>query len=349
MGGARSAACAIIAAIFSFAALLSASAQESATRARLLTELNAAAFNEHFPPIALATGQSGRVTLSCEIAADGASQCTAAEESPEGVGFGAAAVAMAQAWRFAPRMENGRTVASVLRVNVAFENELSTRQALQAWLFVDAPGGSNNRDETPSAEWVRYLSCSWAGRLPCWPPRTSETGRQNVGYYPPRARDQRIDGRALIACTTRADRRLECGIEREAPEGWDFGEYASRLVTDTAARLDIPAGTTFRAPVRFGTRPRNQWEAIPTAGDFNRVYPANAMEREIEGRTLLFCEIRADRRLNCILGQEAPEGEGFGNAALYLSTRFRLSEEAFGSPGYSEGERIRLPISFRIG
>ena len=95
----------LCAAIASFAA--SAHAQSSTTRARLLNAPDAQTLIDNFPVIALATGVSGRAVLTCAITPEGESECTAAEETPVGMGFGAAAEQIARDWRFSPSIEDG--------------------------------------------------------------------------------------------------------------------------------------------------------------------------------------------------------------------------------------------------
>jgi hypothetical protein len=338
---------------------------QNTVRARLLTELDAATFSQHFPAVALATGASGRVTLACNIAIDGSSVCETAVEAPADMGFGAAAVAMSRDWTFAPRQQDGQSVASVLRVNIVFENEVPTRQALAGTIFVDATSGSSLAPSvegpTLTEEQRRLLPCSWRGSH-CWPPwSTSSQSRdqtrddENTQYYPSAARLAGIGGRAIIACAIRASRRPDCGIETEAPQGHEFGASAQRLVSDIAAQLDLEPGAVFRAPVHFEMHPATErarwpdvWERRPTGGDFLRHYPSAALSRGRDGRTLLICEIMADRRLNCVGGFEDPENEGFGPAGAAIARSFLLSEEYFGSPGYTVGERIRMPITFRF-
>ena len=333
----------------------SAEAQQ-ATRARLLTQLDAATFNENFPAVALATGASGRVTLSCNVAADGASTCEAAEETPIAMGFGAAAVTMSRGWTFAPRQENGQPVASVLRVNIAFENEVSSRQPLQSTLYVDARrDGSDSGAATLDAEDLEYLRCSWSGSMCNAPQAGSAVEYQNTSYYPPEARVAGTEGRALVACAVRSGNRVDCSLEAEAPDGSSFGAQALRLVTETAERLDLPTGAVFRVPVQYSlhraARPErpSAWDSTPDAEAFERVFPMRALEQEVSGRAVLICDIRTDRRLDCTVLGEGPEGFGFGNAALRLYSRFRVSPEMFGTPGYTVGERIRIPITFRVG
>ena len=111
----------LLAATLAIALLTPARAQET-SRARLLTVPDATALSDHFPVVALARGVSGRVVLACDIAVDGSSTCNTAEETPAGMGFSAAAEALAAEWRFEPRVESGVAVASTSRIPVVFTN-----------------------------------------------------------------------------------------------------------------------------------------------------------------------------------------------------------------------------------
>jgi hypothetical protein len=238
--------------------------------------------------------------------------------------------------------------------------DAAPRQALQATLFVDAPHGApintSAAGPTLDEEQRRLLACNWSGGY-CWTrgPAPAVRQDQNSAYYPADAHQAEREARILVACVVGADRRAECSAENEGPEGQSFGANAVRLVTDTAAQLNLEPGAAFRVPVQFILhRPGNfpnrpsTWDMRPSGEDFARVYPTGAMERNLDGRTLLICEIQADRRLDCDVAVENPHNEGFGNAALTLTARFRLGEAAFGTPGYTVGERIRVPISFFI-
>ena len=75
-----------------------------------------------YPRKARAAGVSGRVMISCRINGYGRLiGCTAVEESPEGWGFGNAAVKLAPLWRFSPSRTDGSTVEGVtLRLPIEF-------------------------------------------------------------------------------------------------------------------------------------------------------------------------------------------------------------------------------------
>ncbi|MBW3560540.1 MAG: energy transducer TonB, partial [Proteobacteria bacterium] len=73
-----------------------------------------------YPAAARAAGLSGRATIQCSVtAAGGLSGCVVASEAPEGAGFGAATLAIADRFRISPPSANGRPVeGAVVRVPV---------------------------------------------------------------------------------------------------------------------------------------------------------------------------------------------------------------------------------------
>ena len=82
------------------------------------------------------------------------------------------------------------------------------------------------------------------------------------------------------------------------------------------------------------------WTHRPSASNIAAVYPRSAANHRINGRTLLSCRITGKGPIDeCRIVAEAPEGMGFGQAALRVSDAFRLT------PG-GEGGRITVPIVF---
>jgi protein TonB len=65
-------------------------------------------FSRYFPQRALDRGQEGRVVLDCIVNADGRVSCNVSNESPEGWGFGEAAMRISRHFRMSPRLENGQ-------------------------------------------------------------------------------------------------------------------------------------------------------------------------------------------------------------------------------------------------
>ena len=339
-------------ATLTFALIAPASAQDG-PRARLLTTPDAQAMSDVFPPIALTRGISGRVVLSCDVAADGASVCTAVEQTPENLGFGAAAEALATTWRFEP-------VAGTVRIPVEFQNDASESLVQTATQFVDAVDGidpatyANADYMRVSAAYDAVAACTWLGQFECLPPgQTLPDVARNIGHYPESARAARLEGRALIACAIRSDRRAECVVDSATDPL--FADAGLRLVNDIAARHTalLPPGLAFRVPVDFAMRDldeyrRSPWSEMPGGQDFARAYPSRAMSRRLGGRAMLICTIRADRRIDCVTDTEDPPGHGFGEAAVEVSRSFALAPEFLGQPGYAPGDRIRVPIAFRM-
>lgn len=355
------------------ALLVSASAQD-VTRAHLLTVPDATALSDHFPPVALATGVSGRVVLSCAIALDGSSECSAAEETPANAGFGAAAVALAQDWRFSPRIEGGHPVTSVSRVPIEFQNPSSEALVIEPDLPVDQvrsaqrleDGASVTRGFDPSrsvaADIEPIIITGYSSSASTRPPSSDDASRPNppvdtnARFYPERARASNIDGRALVACVVRSDHRIACESERENPEGWEFGQRAVALVSEATNASSMASGAAFRVPVDFALHDDGSAPAVrssyfyierPRQRTFMTLYPPAAVQRNVSGEVILICAIRADLKFDCAMREEAPAGYGFGAGALRLTDSFRLTESKLGSPGLNVGDRVQFPIIFR--
>lgn len=84
------------------------------------------------------------------------------------------------------------------------------------------------------------------------------------------------------------------------------------------------------------------WTRRPSGRDVADVYPRSAADGGISGATVMSCRITGKGPIDaCRILAEAPEGMGFGKAALRLAREFRLT------PG-GEGDRITLPIVFNL-
>jgi TonB family protein len=331
---------------------LAASAEAQQTRERLLTAPTAEALSDHFPPVPLALGVSGQVTLSCDVSSDGNSNCRATEETPADNGFGAAAETLASDWRFSPATENGSALASTVNTTIVFANEFNEPAPIDPAIYVAPPHAL-----APPNEMIESLVVN-ACRIRIGRPCTTEsigTLVQTSGY-PPEAQSAGVNGRALIACVVRSNGSLNCGVEAEAPTGHSFGEAALEAIRriDTGSTQYAP-GSVFRIPVEFGLRDENgrvqqrrYFRDLDPGDAVRRILPERALRSERDGDVVLLCTIPPAGKLDCVVESETPANFGYGVAALRIYDDYGIDEAAAGLPGFAPGDRIRIPVRFRL-
>jgi protein TonB len=90
------------------------------------------------------------------------------------------------------------------------------------------------------------------------------------------------------------------------------------------------------------------WRRRASGADLMQVYPQSAARRGIEGIAMVVCKVTAEGEMaDCAVEQEAPTGEGFGEAALKLTPKFRMRRQT--QDGVSVGGGVaRIPIQFRL-
>ena len=82
---------------------------------------------------------------------------------------------------------------------------------------------------------------------PIW--TQTPSGDDLLELYPPEAMQQKLGGRAVIACTVTAEGRLtDCSVESETPPGAGFGAAAVRM----ASLFQMATQTAEGAPVEGG-------------------------------------------------------------------------------------------------
>ena len=113
----------------------------------------------------------------------------------------------------------------------------------------------------------------------------------------------------------------------------------------TRAPAATPAAEAAAAPAPRVMNPN--WLERPTAADLDRVYPPAAKAARLGGRVLMACDVAPDGALtNCVVVSETPADQGFGEAALRLAPRFRMSPLS-GEGRPVGGGKVRIPITFR--
>ena len=90
------------------------------------------------------------------------------------------------------------------------------------------------------------------------------------------------------------------------------------------------------------------WAEKPTGEDMERFYPKRAVTEKRGGKALLLCKVTATGSLvGCRAKEEAPEGYGFGEAALSLSKMFRMKPKTVDGKPVAGGD-ITIPIVFSV-
>lgn len=148
-----------------------------------------------YPEAAMKAGQGGRASIRCTVTSDGRlDACVVVSETPTGLGFGEAALALAANWRMKPRDEDGVAVAGKLvRLSVGFKPPLIYIEAHDGWEVLQQPYD--------------------------WDPK-----------YPEAALAAGISGRVVVECKGgKRARKVTCTAVEETPAGHEFGAVAIAL------------------------------------------------------------------------------------------------------------------------
>lgn len=90
------------------------------------------------------------------------------------------------------------------------------------------------------------------------------------------------------------------------------------------------------------------WEQRPVARDFARHYPSTALNNDMSGIAILCCAPNDDGRLACRHAFEWPREYGFGDAAVAIAARFRMSEDSVALYRATPGAWLQIPITMMV-
>jgi TonB family protein len=90
------------------------------------------------------------------------------------------------------------------------------------------------------------------------------------------------------------------------------------------------------------------WIREPSARDFARYFPDEALDAGRSGNVTLSCIIGGGGRLACSVASESPGGYGFGEAAIGISRQLRV-RTTLPDGSSAEGREMQVPLSFRAG
>lgn len=288
-----------------------------------------------WPKAALGSGKGAQVVLGCKVSAQGLLfDCKVISETPQGLGFGGAALAMTPQLLMKPARHNGQPVVSDARIPIKFE----------------APGipldsfGSRPVIE-PAMAWQR-----------------APTYAEVAAAYPEKARKAGIGGLVSVSCHLSDVGALAgCSVTREEPNGYGFGSAARALTKLFQAYPAAPGGpkldgASVQLPVAFDPvmlKPGEQvvgkprWVAAPSSEALSASLPKGYKALGVV-RVVMQCRIEQGGYVSgCQLQREEPAGEGLGQAALQVADKIRVGTWTMeGLPAV--GGVVSIPIRYDL-
>ena len=174
--------------------------------------------------------------------------------------------------------------------------------------------------------------------------------------YPARARAAKIGGAVNLSCEIGRDLHpRDCAPLTERPGSYGFGVAAARLAEKMKVEGSEMIGKNVFIPVTFdpavlsgtATVTKPAWAQLPTPADFQATFP-KTQNGVNDVRVVLGCTVEAGGVLGgCAVAQETPPGQGYGEGALALASKFRVAPWSIdGAP--TVGAKIRLPIHYEL-
>ena len=173
--------------------------------------------------------------------------------------------------------------------------------------------------------------------------------------YPASARTAGKAGRVELECTAQAGGAVtDCAVMLESPAGYGFGDATLQIAPQLRIRDPRP-GVRVRVPLawRIGGQGAEVVEALsPIAAApvliyaRSAYYPREAEAAKVEGRAVVECLVMSDYRVTaCAVLAQAPEGQGFGEAALRRVSK--LTVRPTRETGPTAGRKVRFPVFWR--
>jgi TonB family protein len=322
--------------------LVSASPQNSA--ADWAREPTAGDLMRVYPEKARAKGIDGTGVIECIATVDGSLRaCTIKSESPEGFGFGQAALAMAPQFQMKPEVNGGKRVEIKVDIPIRF-----TGPGTRAGTLI--PGSDMSVGQK------RVLANS------AW--TTTPTYADVAAVFPAKARDKKVGGKATIQCAFKdAGQVGYCNVLNEEPFGYGFGNAALDLAryfqgptafsdgkptkgNFTTIPVVFPAGMGDGSAVYITTP---SWRRTPSPQMYAAHFPVQARQAGVSAsKVVLACTIGAEGDLTqCSINSENPAGLGFGEAVLAMAPAFLMRKWTEDGQAMV-GRKIIMPISYQM-
>lgn len=279
----------------------------------------------HRPPA------NARAEIKCKVNEEGfLRDCQVTRQSPENMGFGAAALALSPLFRMTPKIRGGKPVEGEVTIPVhwnGFENAPMPSGPVNS-LVLDPPWTS-----TPTSAQVQAA----------WP--AEATGAAN-GQVTLRCELNRTGG--LTACRTLSEIPADKGFGKAARSltpAFRVAFAPDQVKTLSSYRVDVPF--RFRDPASPDTRKITmpKWTRTMTAEGMALVYPQAALKAGVKtGVGVVACVVDTRGELaDCQVRREDPVGLDFGAAAMQAAKLMAMN------PWSKEGEPLNgLPIVLPI-
>ena len=308
-----------------------------------------------WPAAAYNAKTEGKVVLSCLVDVHGiAEQCSVANETPKGQGFGAAALQMRPTFKLKPHAgPDGAPVNATMNISVSFKAP-----------DTDLPGGGDFDPKRNRTMYVRGNPMAMRDvtmvTKPAW--AAAPTYDEWNAAYP--ANGAGIEGYAVAHCRVLSTGALtECGIVKELPDLHGFAAAAkalavkfridpaqARAIRSASLWVDIPIRMTPSAAGRIIEAPRWLIGVDPAATP--KVFPPEAAVKGItSGRGVAICEVGADGGMaSCAGDATTSDSPGFGEAAARLASAMKMSLwTADAAPAIGGKVRVGVRLNLKDG
>jgi len=288
---------------------------------------------EYYPDAATDRTVSGRATVVCIVGVDTMlTDCKLVSERPAGLGFGDAALRMAEReFRIKPQTRDGRPVeGGSVRIPM---------------VFILGSGSS------------RYVIVD-----PVW--AQAPTFEDLIAAWPEKAGDL-PSGTTALRCRLNSDGALrDCVVVGGIPKNGPFGKAALTLVDRFKMKVtpqegvkyansDVIVSFQFLNPATPAGQARKvvkpEWISRIDSKKIVALYPKAAADKGVtSGVGVADCLVAADGRLtDCKVAREDPADLGFGPSAVAVAGITQMNPwTPDGRP--VQGARVKLPITFNL-